>query len=210
MWDSVVSALQACIFTLGHVTGSLGSGILLTAGALRLALLPLTMRLARRAQAHQRHLQALGPEIATLRSRHAKDPAGFQEALFALYRRHGVQPVDGWQVVGGLLQLPPISAMYAALRGGLGNGVRFGWVADLARPDWGLTFLVAALTAGATFLGASPTASRGALVASSALGAGLMVAFLLHASGAVGLSMAASSALSLGQAWWLRRSPAAA
>lgn len=75
MWDSVVSALQACIFTLGHVTGSLGSGILLTAGALRLALLPLTMRLARRAQAHQRHLQALGPEIATLRSRHAKVPS---------------------------------------------------------------------------------------------------------------------------------------
>lgn len=52
MWDSLVAIVRIAIFTAAHVTGgSLGSGIFLVSAAVRLALLPLTLRAAREARA---------------------------------------------------------------------------------------------------------------------------------------------------------------
>jgi hypothetical protein len=54
MWDSFVEILRATIFSVAHLCGgSLGGGIMLVSAGVRLALLPLTLRLARRAREQQ-------------------------------------------------------------------------------------------------------------------------------------------------------------
>lgn len=210
MWEAAVTAVQACIFTLGHLTGSLGHGILLTALALRLALLPLSIRLARRARRTQLRLAKLRPELEQLQARYQGDPGRLSQETLALYRRHGLSPVDGKQLVGGLLQLPPLSAMYAALRTGLGSGAAYGWILDLARPDMGLVALAAGVAGLGVLLGAPMGAAKGPQLVGVLLAVVMTGGFLLHASAAMGLSVAVSAGVNLGQSWWLRREPAAA
>lgn len=64
------------IFAVAHVCGgSLGAGIVVSSAIVRLALLPLTLHLARQARAQQMRLAALEPTLELLKRRHAKDPA---------------------------------------------------------------------------------------------------------------------------------------
>lgn len=204
MWATIVAGLQALIFALGHITGSLGTGIFLTSVLLRLALLPISLRVARRVRQQQDRLKALQPELDALRTRHRKDPRRLHEETFALFQRHQYNPVDGRSLLGGLLQLPPLSAIFAALRTGLGSGSSFAWIADLARPDAFLIIGVAALTALTTALGAPPGVSRAAQLPALVISIGLTVFFLASTSSAMGLSMAGSSLVGIGQALWLR------
>jgi YidC/Oxa1 family membrane protein insertase len=76
-WTDVVDVLRAIIFGVAHVcNGSVGVAVILVSLAIRLALLPLTLRLARRAREHQRRLNELRPELERLQRRYANDPAG--------------------------------------------------------------------------------------------------------------------------------------
>ena len=76
MWAGFVELIRVTIFSAAHLcAGSLGSGILAVSIVMRLALLPLTLRLARQAQLQQARLAALKPEIDALQKRFAKDPA---------------------------------------------------------------------------------------------------------------------------------------
>lgn len=209
MWATLVAGLQAAIFTLGHLTGSLGLGIFLVSLLLRLALLPLALRVARRTRAQQQRLAALRPELERLKLAWAKDPQRLHTETMALFRRHGYNPIDFASAFGGLLQLPPLSAMFSALRGGLGAGVPFAWVTNLARPDVGLALVVTALTAAAAAGGAVPGTSRAQLLTTMALAGGLTAVFLLNTSSAMGVSVAAGSAVNALQSWWLRRTTVA-
>ena len=75
MWAGFVELLRAAIFGAAHVCGgSLGGGILLVSAGVRLALLPLTLRLARRARDQQAKLATLLPELEALQRRYANDP----------------------------------------------------------------------------------------------------------------------------------------
>ena len=72
MWGSFVELLRAAIFGAAHVCGgSLGSGVLLVSAVVRLALLPLTLRLARRAREQQAKLATLKPQLDALQRRYA-------------------------------------------------------------------------------------------------------------------------------------------
>ena len=209
MWAAIIAGLQAAIFTLSHLTGSLGLAIFLASLLLRLALLPLSIRVARRSQAQQRKLAALRPELDRLHKVWAKDPERMQTESLALFRRHGYNPLDLGGALGGLLQLPPLSAMFGALRGGLGAGVPFAWITSLARPDVALALIVTALTAAVAAGGVPAGASRAQLVSALALAGTLTAVFLLNTSSAMGISVAAGSAVSGLQSWWLRRTAVA-
>lgn len=205
MWDTIVSGLQGVIFALGHLTGSLGTGVFVTALLLRAAFLPVGIHLARRAREQQQRFAGLRPELELLQTTHAHDPVRLQRETFALFRRHGYRPLDPPTLAGGLLQLPPLSAMYAALRSGFGNGVSFAWIATLARPDAGLVIIVAALSATAALFGTPPGATRGTLFTTVLLAGGLTAFFLAATSSAMALSVAASSLVSGLQGWYLQR-----
>lgn len=205
-WSDVIDMLRALIFGVAHVcNGSVGVAVILVSFTIRLLLLPLTLRLARRAREHQRKLQALQPELARLQKRFEKDPAKLWQATSRLYQRRGVKQVDSANVVGGLVQAPVFAALYGALRRGLGSGIRFLWIGDTALPNIGLTLIVATLTAVGVAGVQGSDASRTAQLMTIAVYAGLTMWFLGSASALFALSTGAGSLINVAQGLILKR-----
>ena len=171
--------------------------------ALRVALLPLTIRVARRAEQQRRLLHALQPELERLKKRCAKQPDRLSTETLALYRRHGVRPLDRASAAALLFQLPLVSALYSAIERGLGAGRRFLWIADLAKPDTILVLVTGLLT----YLASHAGASRGTRPTLALFSSILTVAIMWRASAALGLYWASSTAVGAAQAIWLRRKP---
>ena len=148
MWDSFVELLRASIFSAAHLCGgSLGGGVLLVSAGLRLALLPLTLRMARRARQQQAGIAALRPQVEALQRRFANDPRALMRETQALYAANGIKLLTPSGLAGIAVQFPLLSGLFAAVRRGLGSKVRFLWVPDLARPDALLVLGVVAATA---------------------------------------------------------------
>lgn len=192
LWLNVVGLVQATLFAIAHLFGgSVGAAIVVLSLAVRLALLPLTYRVAVRARELQAQLKCVQPELDRLRARHASDPARLLAETRALHRRHGIPLVPRGTLPSALVQLPVGAALYRAIAS-LGRAGRFLWIGDLARPDVVVAATAAALTS-ATVLASSPnpSASRTAAVVSGLVT--LLVAWRIGAG--VGLYWAASSAI---------------
>ena len=206
MWAAFVEILRATIFGAAHVAGgSLGAGILLVSALVRLALLPLTLRMARISREQQLKLAALKPELDALQKRYANDPQRLFVETRALQARHGIKLVTPSSLVSMAVQFPVLGGLFAAVRNGLGAKVRFLWIADLARPDGALLLGIAALTALGVLSGPSTpgqTPSQTSLAVLSVVGT---VAFLWSMSSAVALSVGAGSLVSVLQNWLLSR-----
>lgn len=205
MWETVVEAIRASMFLAGQACGSLGTGVLLVSLFLRLMLLPLTLRLAARARAHQAAMARLAPELERLRACYAKDPMKYWQEAAELMRRHGIRPADPATFVSLALQTPVLFALFAAVRQGLGTGIRFLWIRDLARGDVALALLVAALTGIA--VATAPASTQNVTQAQIMLGVAVLgtVVFLWTTASTVALSVGAGAAVSLLQNWLVRR-----
>ena len=212
MWTAFVELIRITIFTAAHVcAGSLGAGVVCVSIALRLALLPLTLRLARAARDKQDRIAALKPQLDALQKRHAADPARLMRETQAIYAQNGIRFMSLEGVVGLLVQAPLLSGLFAAVRGGLGARVPFLWIGDLARPDGWLVGLVALLT-GAMFAIPRQPPSPGAPSASAMALLGIVgtLVFMWSASSTVALSVGAGSLVSGIQGWLLSRDRARA
>jgi YidC/Oxa1 family membrane protein insertase len=200
-WSLVVDGVRALVFAVAHLFGnSVGSGILAVSVLVRLALLPLTLRAARRAMEHQARVAALKPELERLKQRFGDDRAGLAEATLTLYRERGIGVVPQGTLGATLVQLPVGAALYQAFARGLGPRLSFLWVGDLARPDAILAGIAASLAGLAAGLGT--TSSHRSAVAISAT-ITLLIAWRLSAS--VALYWIASSGVGAVQALVLRR-----
>jgi YidC/Oxa1 family membrane protein insertase len=205
-WSDLVELLRAVIFGVAQVcNGSVGAAVILVSLAIRLALLPLTLRLARRAREHQRRLRELRPELERLRRRYAADPEAMMRETAALFRRRGVKQVDAAGLLGGLVQTPVFAALYAALRRGMGSGIRFFWVADTSVPNLVLTLVVTAITAVSIVVAQPQDVTRATQMVSVVLVAGMTLWFLSTTSALFALSAGAGSLVGVLQAWWLRK-----
>jgi YidC/Oxa1 family membrane protein insertase len=206
MWSSVVELFQAAIFATAHVCGgSLGAGIVVVSAAMRIAMLPLTLRMARQANAQAALLASLEPELKKLQHRHGQDAVRLAQATQALYKSNGISAFSPAMWIGIAVQAPPASALFAAVRKGLGAGVRFLWVRDLARPDLTLLSIVCALMAAG--VAASPAANTNPAVRIFSYCAmfGVMLVVMWSTSSAVVLSFGAGSLVSLLQNRMLAR-----
>ena len=206
MWAGFVELLRAAIFAAAHVCGgSLGGGILLVSAGVRLALLPLTLRLARRARDQQAKLAALLPEMEALQRQYANDPRRLMRETRALQARHGIRLLTPSGLVGMAIQFPLFGGLFTAVRTGLGAKVRFLWVGDLARPDGALLLVATALTAWS--ISSAPSTPTQATNQTPLLVVGVLAtaAFLWTASSAVALSAGAGSLVSVLQNWLLSR-----
>jgi YidC/Oxa1 family membrane protein insertase len=209
-WSDVVDLLRALIFGVAHVcNGSVGVAVILVSLTIRLALLPLTLRLARRAREHSRKLRELKPELERLQKRYAKDPAVLWRETSRLYQRRGIKPFDSAGMIGGLAQAPIFAALYSTLRRGLGAGIRFLSIGDTSLPNLLLNLTVAGLTAGAVVTCQSPETSRGIQLFTGALIGCMTVWFLGSTSALFALSTGAGSVVTLLQGFILRREEAA-
>ena len=204
-WSDLVDLLRATILGVAQVcNGSVGAAVILVSFAIRLALLPLTLRLARRAREHQRRLRELQPELERVQRRYAKDPAPLWRKTAAVYRRHGVKPVDGRGMLGGLAQAPLFIALYSALRRGLGEG-RFLWIPNTSLANSVLTVLVALLTGLSMLSSPSPESARNAQIVTAVLITATPLWFLGSTSALFALSTGAGSLVGILQGWILRR-----
>lgn len=183
--------------------GSLGSAIVALSLSIRVALLPLTVRLSRRRLRNQELARMLQPEIDELKQRFEKKPKRFLTELQALYRRHNYSPLDLPALLGSFVQLPIFALLYRAIGASLTSGGAFYWIRTLGSPDIVLNFLILLLTGAAAYYmpGAAENA-RATFVAIQVL-ATLVIVWKLAAG--YGLYWASSSAVGLFQSLWLRR-----
>ena len=79
--ESFVHPFAEGLSLLAHLLGgSYGLAVVAIAVAVRLVLLPLTLRLAEQGWHRQQRMRALQPKLDALRERHAKDPLAYARA----------------------------------------------------------------------------------------------------------------------------------
>lgn len=108
--------LNALLF-LYHVFGDFGLSIIVLTVVIRLILFPLTLKQLKSTKA----TQAIQPQVAAIRKKHDKDPRAQQQAMSALYKESGVNPIAGCLPL--IVQLPVLYGLFYALNGVLGNPI---------------------------------------------------------------------------------------
>jgi YidC/Oxa1 family membrane protein insertase len=205
VWSETIDLLRATILGLAQVcNGSVGVAVILVSFAIRLALLPLTLRLARRAREHQGRLRELRPELERMQRRYANDPVAMLRETQAFYRRRNVRQVDPAGFLGAVAQAPVFMSLYAALRRGLGQ-IRFLWIADTSIPNAVLTVVVATLMGFVLLTNPSQDTARNVRLISAVLVAGMTVWLLSSTSALFALSTGAGSIVGIVQGLILRR-----
>jgi YidC/Oxa1 family membrane protein insertase len=194
VWDTSIEVLRALILTVAQAMGgSVGGSIALVSFAFRLALIPLSLRVARRMRVQQAKLAELKPQLERLKKRHSKDSHALARETMALYKRNVVRLMDPLMLASMAIQLPLLGGLFAAVRAGLGAGKRYLWIADLSRPDVLLAMVASALVAGSVAL--APQTGEGAQAAtmfriSIVLAAVMTLVMLLSSSAAIAVSVA--------------------
>jgi YidC/Oxa1 family membrane protein insertase len=183
--------------------GNPGWAIASLSFTVRVALLPLTLHLARRALRQQQLALALKPEMEELRKRFEKNPGKLFEEMGKLHRKHGYTIFDLPTVLGSFAQLPIFLLLYRAIASALNPGERFYWIRNLASPDAWLTLLVLALTATGAYLAPNLSESSRTVLIAMQVTVTLFIIWKLAAG--YGLYWASSSAVGVLQSWWLRR-----
>jgi YidC/Oxa1 family membrane protein insertase len=202
LWTLLVNGLRIVLFALTHLYGGAVGWAILTLSLLtRIALMPITLRITRRAIESQRAMQALEPQLAKLRKKHAADPVEFFRLQRALLQRHGIRPPTFGGLLAGLLQIPVLGAVYSAIRGVLGSS--FLWINSLAKPDLLLAAFVSVLAGLATVAGPR-TGVPGKLAGAVAIST--LITFFMISRFAAGIALywGASNLISITQGLLLR------
>jgi YidC/Oxa1 family membrane protein insertase len=204
MNDMIIVLLAALAHSFG---GSLGCAIITLSLGIRVALLPLTIRLARRVRRNQEIMRALQPELEQLKKRFEKKPERVFEEMRKLYRKHDCSPLDIPALAGGFIQLPIFGILYRSIRTSLSSNSAFLWIKNLAAPDVLLTLVILSLTGISAYLMPSNSEHmRHTLIAIQ-----MIVTFLIvwKLAAGLGLYWVSSSVVGLSQTLWLRyRDPA--
>jgi YidC/Oxa1 family membrane protein insertase len=132
MWSAFVELFKSGLLALYNLTGNLGVGIILFTFAVRLLLLPLTIKSLR----SQKRMQVIAPQLREIQRKYGKDREKVSRETLKLYKEAGVNPASGCLPV--LLQLPIFFAVYQAVMAIVENPdiiSRFLWLENLGKPD---------------------------------------------------------------------------
>jgi YidC/Oxa1 family membrane protein insertase len=205
-WSPFLDLLRAILFALAHFCGgSLGGGIVVLSFIVRLALLPLTYRLALRAQEYHAALRRLKPQLDLLQKRHAADPLRLAQETRALQARNGIGIAPKGTFLGAVVQMPIGAGLYSTIGSIAKRAGRFLWVHDLSRPDALVASVAAGLAGAAVAAGPSSSGSR----VSAVLAAGVTFLLAWRLSAGVGLYWVASNVVSVVQSLLVRHAVAA-
>lgn len=206
-WSPFLDLLRATLFALAHVCGgSLGGGIVVLSLIVRLALLPLTYRLALRAHEYNAALRRLKPQLDALQRRHGNQPLRLAQETRALQARNGIGIAPKGTLLGAVVQMPIGAGLYQAIGSIAKRAARFLWVHDFSRPDALVASVAAGLAGAAVAAGPSSSGSR----ISAALAAGVTFVLAWRLSAGVGLYWVASNVVSVVQSLLVRRAVAVA
>ncbi|HTR41621.1 MAG TPA: membrane protein insertase YidC [Pseudomonadales bacterium] len=109
---------------------SYGWIIVLLTVLLRAVFWPITRASMRSAK----KMQALSPELKTLKDKYKDDPTKYMQKQSELFRQNGVSPLSG--CLPALIQMPVFLGFFTMIRSAIElRGAHFLWVADLSKPD---------------------------------------------------------------------------
>lgn len=183
--------------------GSLGWAIVALSVSIRVALLPLTIRLSRRMMRNQARARELAPEIEALKARYKNSPERLFGEMQKLYKDKGYNPMDLPALAGTFVQLPLFAMLYGAIRQAVIAGGPFLWIRSLASPDDLLTLTILILTGfAAYFVPGTAGAAKPALVFIQVAVTCLIVWKL---AAGLGLYWMSSSVVGIAQTYWIRR-----
>ena len=131
-WAGILAIIFLRILKLFHyIAPNYGVDIILVTVALRVALLPISIR----SQRSMMKMQRLQPQIQRLRDKYKDNNEQLQKEMVDLYKRNHVNPLGGCAPMA--LQLPIFIGMYEALRNSveLRHAPFVGWINDLSTPD---------------------------------------------------------------------------
>jgi YidC/Oxa1 family membrane protein insertase len=200
MNDMIIALLASLSQSFG---GSPGCAIIILSLGIRVALLPLTIKLARRARRNQEIMRILQPEIEQLKKKFEKKPEQFFEEMSKLYRKHNCSPFDIPTLAGSFIQLPIFGILYSSIRSSLSANSVFLWIRNLASPDVWLTLTILSLTGiSACLMPSSSAHTRNMLIVIQ-----VIVTFLIvwKLAAGLGLYWASSGLVNLFQTLWLRQ-----
>lgn len=204
VWSDFVDLIYTTLLGLSTVLGgNMGLAIGVLSLSARLALLPLTLWIARRSMEVQAALKKLEPQISSIRQNHKGNPQRIWEETASLHRQHGIKLVEGKTFVSSLVQIPLFLGLFAAVRRGLSGTGRFLWVKDLTQSDPLLSLLCAVLTGVSAFL--APTVPESQRTAAIVLPAALTLLFLWRISAGVAIYSFSSSMVGVVQSLLIRR-----
>jgi YidC/Oxa1 family membrane protein insertase len=206
VWSQVVYVLREAIFAYAQVTqGNLAYGIMAVTFLARLALFPLTLRLARNAAIQQGAMSRLKPELDAVRAAHKDDPSRLARETQRILAREGVSMVPLAGCFGALLQAPVLLALYNAVSQCAAVGGRFLWIRDISRPDVALAAVVAVITAASMAAGPQPDAPAQQRILMLLMPAVFTAVALWHLASGVGLYWGVSSVVGVAQGVVVRR-----
>jgi YidC/Oxa1 family membrane protein insertase len=131
MWQELQSFVVKILeFFTNNITHNYGWSILLLTLIFRVIILPLTMKSLKSMKA----MQALQPRLKELQEKYKDDKERQTKETFALYSKHGVNPVGG--CLPALIQLPIFVGLWQALNTSVPlRHASFLWIRDLSAPD---------------------------------------------------------------------------
>jgi YidC/Oxa1 family membrane protein insertase len=114
----------------GGTKGNYGIAIILLTIVVRLCLFPLSRKQAKAAK----KMQDLQPHMIELKAKYKDEKEQLTKETFALYKRHGVNPMGG--CLPALIQLPILIGLWQALNSSVAlRQSSFLWIDNLAAPD---------------------------------------------------------------------------
>jgi YidC/Oxa1 family membrane protein insertase len=204
MWNEFISLLVSLITFLTGILGhNIGLAILVSTLLVRFALLPLSVKIAYGTLRRQKELNALQPEIDSIKSQYRDKPEQINQKTIALYKERGISLMDGKSLLAGLIQAPVFIAMFSAIRKIIGSGDSFLWIHNIAGPDIVLTLIAAGLTWIATLIG--PNLSEQSKHIMMWVPVFLTLFFLWKLSAGIGIYWVGSNVVSVVQSFLLRR-----
>ncbi len=131
-WTGILAlALLRALKLFHHISPNYGVDIILLTVAIRLLLLPMSIK----SQRSMMRLQQLQPQVERIRDKFKEDRERLNKEMVDLYRRNHVNPVGGCMPM--VIQLPIFIGLYAALLNAveLRHAPFMGWIRDLSAPD---------------------------------------------------------------------------
>jgi YidC/Oxa1 family membrane protein insertase len=128
--DTMYDLTKSVSRLLGGTRGNYGIAIILLTMLVRLAMFPLGRKQALVAK----KMQDLQPYMKEIQEKYKDDKEAQTKETFALYKRHGVNPVSG--CLPALIQLPIFVGLWQALNNSVHlRHARFLYIENLAAPD---------------------------------------------------------------------------
>jgi YidC/Oxa1 family membrane protein insertase len=204
LWTSFVDLIHALVLGLAM---SFGGNMALAIGVLslsfRLALLPLTLRMAYRSLRIQAVLKKVEPELSNIRKKYKDDPSRMWKETAKVHEREGINIFGGGSLFGLVIQVPLFIGLFSAVRRGLSGSGRFLWIKDLMKSDPLLACLCAVLTAVSSIL--TPNTQDQHRIVAVLLPTALTALFLWRMSAGVTIYTFSSGLVGLLQSFLVRR-----